>query len=516
MKKLFISLMAVSAMLTSCNMDTPAPGVLDDATAISDVSSAEYFRNTIYNGLRVYSAGSPIYGTELAMDQFIGLSTNGNRGSQFANGGEINSSNTSITGFYGGCYSRIADANYFIEKANALLDGGSLNKQDALEVKRYIGEAHFARAYYYFFLLDHYCPTYDKAKGDQEGLGLQIQLVYNPTGDTSKYPGRSSMNASIKVINDDLDAAYKALKAYEDAGNAANTVAGSSYLSSYAVEALRARFALAIGDYETAVTSAQAVIANTNYQLLTGQAYVDMWNDANVSELIFSPFVDATEAAYVSSTCDGWNEWWSDVQQSDYIPTSQVVWSYTVNDSPNDWRFFAFFKATNVKVQGGTTKTYVFNKYPGNDALITDGTNYYKNTPKPFRLSEQYLILAEAAAMAGGKEDIANDAYNELIKNRYRDYAETNLVGQDLIDAIRYERGKELIGEGFRMSDLRRWKIGFDRDQEYDLNPLVAESRTIAGLNTSYAADDYRYVWPIPYDEMAITPALAGQQNPGY
>ena len=40
MKKLFISLMAVSAMLTSCNMDTPAPGVLDDATAISDVSSA--------------------------------------------------------------------------------------------------------------------------------------------------------------------------------------------------------------------------------------------------------------------------------------------------------------------------------------------------------------------------------------------------------------------------------------------------------------------------------------------
>ena len=516
MKKLFISLMAVSAMLTSCNMDTPAPGVLDDATAIDGVKSAQYFRNNIYNGFRAMSTGVYVAGTELAMDQFVGMSTNGNRGGLFANGDQINASNPDIASIYGACYSRIADTNYFIEKANALLDGGSLNQQESLEVKRYIGEARFARAYYYFYLFDHYCQTYDKAKGNQEGLGLQLQLVYNPTGDTSKYPGRSSMNASLKVINDDLDAAYKALKAYEDAGNTANCVAGAAYLSSYAVEALRARVALAIGDYETAVTSAQAVIANTNYQLLAGQAYIDMWNDANVSELIFAPFVDASESAYISSNCGQWNYWSTDVNQCDYIPTSQVVWSF-VDETGNvaDARFFAFLKRAPLNAQGGTAKTYVFNKYPGNDALITS-SNLYKNTPKPFRLSEQYLILAEAAAMAGGKDDIANKAINDLVKNRHLNYTEVERVGEDLIQFIREERGKELIGEGFRMSDLRRWKVGFDRNQVYDLDPTVAASRVLAGLKTAYAADDYRYVWPIPYDEMAITPALAGQQNPGY
>ena len=31
-----------------------------------------------------------------------------------------------------------------------------------------------------------------------------------------------------------------------------------------------------------------------------------------------------------------------------------------------------------------------------------------------------------------------------------------------------------------------------------------------------YTPYDYRYTWPIPYDEMQVTPALAGQQNPNW
>ena len=31
-----------------------------------------------------------------------------------------------------------------------------------------------------------------------------------------------------------------------------------------------------------------------------------------------------------------------------------------------------------------------------------------------------------------------------------------------------------------------------------------------------YTPYDYRYTWPIPYDEMQVAPALAGQQNPNW
>ena len=142
----------------------------------------------------------------------------------------------------------------------------------------------------------------------------------------------------------------------------------------------------------------------------------------------------------------------------------------------------------------------------------------YLNKPKPFRLSEMYLVKAEAAALT---QDVtgANAALNALVKARMiepADFEEYNLVGNELIETIRSERGKELMGEGFRTMDLRRWKQGFDRNVPYQLNPSIAEMRSPNGLNVRYSADDYRYVWPIPSSEMEINPQLKGQQNPGY
>ena len=45
-----------------------------------------------------------------------------------------------------------------------------------------------------------------------------------------------------------------------------------------------------------------------------------------------------------------------------------------------------------------------------------------------------------------------------------------------------------------------------------DLDGIVVKM----GQSLSYAADDYRLLWPIPKTEMDSNPNLAGQQNPGY
>ena len=76
---------------------------------------------------------------------------------------------------------------------------------------------------------------------------------------------------------------------------------------------------------------------------------------------------------------------------------------------------------------------------------------------------------------------------------------------------------KELIGEGFRLGDLRRWGDGFIRDGDYEsigyeLNGYIINS----AVRVSFSPNDYRYVWPIPSAEMIVNPQMKGQQNPGY
>lgn len=511
MKKIFASICMCAVVLTSCDMDTPAPGVIDDQTAISDIERAYQFRNYIYNNLRSCTTGSWVYNSDLQMDEYIGLSTNGNRGGLISSG-DFTTSADFASGAYNGMYARIANANYLIGHCEKLIAGGALTADEQMEMEFYIGEAKFARAYYYYYLMDHFCQTYDPAKGDIEGLGLSLVTVYDPTPDHSRYPGRSSMNEVLNRIGTDLNDAYTAFKNFEDAGYTQFLTAGSKYLSSSAVEALQARVALVTGDYETAINKAQSVIANPNYQLAAGEDYIDMWTDQNVSELIFAPFVDANESSTISSTCEGWNYWWSKQTQTDHLPTYTTITRYETADYRKD----AFFKAFYVNVQGGMQVAYVMNKYPGNKSLVVS-TDLFLNTPKPFRLSEQYLIVAEAAANTN-KATLACNALNTLRAARFdaEDFEEVNLSGEPLIEFVREERARELLGEGFRQSDLRRWKVAWKRYAQYPIQPAVAKSFVIADINCQYSADDYRYVWPIPSDEMEINPQLKGQQNPGY
>lgn len=525
MNKLYLSILAgATLLLSSCDMNLTQQGVLDDEAPLT-LDYATQMRNyTVYSQLRGMTVGAWVYNTELQLDQFIGLSNNGGRGGNIANG-FLTSSSGEFSGVYASCYTRIANCNYLLPQLQRLLDGG-LSASDEAQVKKYIAEVKFTRAYCYYYLLDHFCNTNEAVGNAESTLGLQIVTEYYPTGDNSKYPGRSSLQASIDFIKGDLTEAFNGLSEYESNVDTEACVAGSNYLSSYAVAALQARMSLVIGDYATAVEKAQYVIGNSQYKLATLEDYISMWYDQDVRELIFAPYVDVNEISdpEAFSTCQGWNYWWADIKQCDYIPTQQTVTSLIEYEDAegyiNDIRFVAFLGGEPyvLNIEGGTTKTYVFQKYPGNTAL--DKTNpMFDNTPKPFRLSEQYLILAEAAALTNGQEATSQKAISDLVRARLIDangFNNVTLTGSDLLSFVRSERSKELLGEGFRLSDLRRWKQGFDRNQPYTLNPYVAESRSINGLNVVYQADDYRYVWAIPQSEMNINPQLAGQQNPGY
>ena len=84
-------------------------------------------------------------------------------------------------------------------------------------------------------------------------------------------------------------------------------------------------------------------------------------------------------------------------------------------------------------------------------------------------------------------------------------------VRGDLLTLIKNERLKELIGEGFRFYDLKRYGQGFSRSEAQN-----ASVTTSNGLNFELSAGNYRWQWPIPQAEIDSNPQIKDQQNPGY
>lgn len=521
MKKLLYTFLGLGALLaTSCSMDLEPVGSIPDDKAFETINDVEYFRNGFYNRVRALSTGGYISYTEIQMDQFLGTAINGNRIGAL-NNGNVMSNDGDIESIWGGLYSGIADCNYFLEKAPKLVEEGKVVEEVDL-LNLYVAESRFIRAYFYYWLLDHYCPVYNDANKDKK-LGLPIVTVYYPTADRNYYPERSTLEETYTFIETELEEALKGLEAWEaieddpesEINHKSACVPMSSYVCSWTVKAMQARLALIKGDYATAKAKAQEVIDCGIYRLATSSNYKNMWTQDTNNELIFRPISTAQELG-ISSTGGAWIS--SSKYQADYIPVP-----YVANQGPTglydqyDCRFTQFIGKRDLLVEGALVPAPIFNKYPGNTTLQTTSTPNIMNMAKPFRLSEMYLIVAEAAAETGD-EATANTMLQTLRKNRYtRNVAYTATSGQELIEQVRLERNRELIGEGFRMSDLRRWGLGFNRaDDVYTKYPMAGSITNLSSRQVVYQPGDHRYTWPLPATELQTNPQISNQQNPGY
>ena len=132
-------------------------------------------------------------------------------------------------------------------------------------------------------------------------------------------------------------------------------------------------------------------------------------------------------------------------------------------------------------------------KYEGNETFRKSYNILHVNMPKVFRLSEQYLIRAEAYCQkkqfSSGAKDITT-----LRIARYATYGSTSLSEDNWLDEISKERVRELFMEGFRLQDLKRWYKGFERAPQ--------QSSIKEGSSLKIAADNPLFVWPIPQHEL--------------
>ena len=165
-------------------------------------------------------------------------------------------------------------------------------------------------------------------------------------------------------------------------------------------------------------------------------------------------------------------------------------------------------------------------KYP-------DVTNKTENAPI-IRYAEVLLNLAEALARTGTGVDARALALLSAVRNRAvlepaNQYTAASFAtSKDLVKAIINERRPEFLAEGMRWLDIHRLAQDADFKQadgipaKADVSitnfaPLYTNNATTAvKLQPAIPYSDFRFVWPIPAEELINNPTLAKQQNPNY
>lgn len=192
----------------------------------------------------------------------------------------------------------------------------------------------------------------------------------------------------------------------------------------------------------------------------------------------------------------------------DYIPEQWVIDLF----EDGDIRFNAYFQFVTVTLPPGNAESdvYIFTKFIGNPALKDPNSLGYSgvNKVKPFRISEQYLILAEAYARSGNNGE-AQNVLNTLRSAR----GSSPFSGGDILEEIFNERVRELMGEGMYWNDIKRYHKDIQRGAA-QVDASIYMPSTYTTFHRGWG--DHRYVWPIPQEEIDSNPNIANQQNPGY
>lgn len=511
MKKLNIIATSLIALgLFSCDMDKFPHDAIEESAYMQTIDDFANARVSLYSYYRSLTTGGYILTSEIQGDDFNAVSGFSNSyGNSYR--WDFQSTDGNIEGVWSAYYAHIARANYYIDSYNKM-DKSKLTAGEVETLGAYVAEAYFTRAYDYLTLAGYFCKGYNEATAETD-LGLPLQLTYAPSSDASTYPGRSSLKATYEQIKNDIDSAAKYV-------NPALILAQSQdpifYISADVVTALKARAALQMKDYTTAAAAASSLVDGGKYPLVSSLAdYRKMWNNDEGTEIMWKIYLSPDELGSATGTTF-WGQYKEDDQSKqimDYIPSQKLVDLYAASDIRSAV-FFEYFTLT--VATGASGEIRVFNKYPGNPELNAslNVDAHYTNYPKPFCIAEQYLIAAEAYAATDMSK--ASKYLNDLKASRIKGYEANDYSATTFMPALQDERHRELVGEGFRLVDLKRWGQGVNRGnapQNADL-VLYPGSEMTTALNK--AADDFRMVWPIPKAEMDANPQLKGQQNPGY
>jgi hypothetical protein len=348
----------------------------------------------------------------------------------------------------------------------------------AATANNYIAESRLIRALSYYSLLQLYARPYADGNGSKPGLPLRLTGI---KGSGFSDLARSTVAQVYTQILADLDFAETNLPLTNASAELNTTRANRN-----TAIALKTRVYLTMGNYSAVITEGNKIASQSvaPFKALTGVAdslqpnIATVFTTYNTTESIFS-LPMTTTGGDNPGTQNPLGFYWvrngSSLGSAEYsLNPSGII--ANVNWGTNDARRTALVY-TNV----GTGKKFV-SKF--------QGASPYTDYPPVIRYSEVLLNLAEALARTNtsGVDARALALVNAVRKRSDPAATVTATTSAELVTAIMLERRIELLGEGFRSTDLLR------------LLQTIPAKGSIAAKTPS----EQGYIWPISSDEMSL------------
>ena len=277
-------------------------------------------------------------------------------------------------------------------------------------------------------------------------------------------------------------------------------------MSEAAVQAIRARVALYMQDWDAAIEYSSILLddkkdtfhlASFQETAADGASTFDyMWAYDEGPEVIWRiGFTSTSYGGALGTVFLNFNRDYT-YFYPDYVPAQWVLDAYEESDLRSTSYFADSESGITIGYANGLDWPLLV-KYYGNRAIFIPQRIFQVSMPKPLRLAEQYLIRAEAYCRKASPDPArAQKDLEALRKTRFASGSTISLTGDWATDVKTFseERVRELYMEGFRLQDLKRWELGFERTPQ--------SCTQDEGNDLKIEAGDPLFVWPIPQHEL--------------
>lgn len=398
------------------------------------------------------------------------------------------------TRFWNNCYNGIGACNFVLEGEERMRSRLATANFSEADIEDALGQAHFLRGLYYFFLVKRYGGV---------PLLLQSEATITPSP-------RNTVDEVYDVIINEFTMASRLLfpKGATENGRATSGAAlgmlGKVYL------------------HREMYPEAQAAFAQiTDYSLLPLEDYTDNFNDSgefndeSLFEVSFNG--DATEQDLWSQTGIGVSEVTFHAQEytgwGNLNPSNKLLAEFEEDDPRLDLAILQngvpYGPNNDLIWNEGNIRWFKFSQLYDNAAVVQNGST----NARILRYADVVLMQAEVEL------NLQNNLGAIDFLNRIRSRVEMPLYGTEEMDAagfpvntpsgifnaIVHERMVELCGEQVRFDDLVRWNL--------DAQEITTNNQ---GQSRGYNPNIHRLM-PIPQVEIDTNDGITPEdQNPGY
>jgi hypothetical protein len=402
-------------------------------------------------------------------------------------------------------YSLINQANVAIDGVKGAAAGGIITAAASIQ---YEAEMRFLRALAYHELSIHFCrPFSDNPTAPEGGVPLRLTAIVDGQDATAASQVRRATVAQVyEQILADLDFAEANLPATRTGSlRITRAVRGAAI-------ALKVRVRLHQGEWNAVLTEGAKL---TGVYTLTATPEGPFVSNAANSESIFSIENNAQDNPGVNGALPTF-----------YNRSGRALTAISPGIWRAPWWLQSDLRRTQLTQPLGGTGSRANQRY---SFKYRDVTNRADFTPI-IRYAEVILSMAEAEARANGVTATGlgylNQVRNRAVTNAADQFTLTSFATTDeFITAVLRERRIEFLCEGRRWPDIHR----LAQDPVHSVGGIPAKFSSPQSQNgalyidaalptpalTAIPYSDFRFLWPIPQQEIILNPTVI-RQNPNW